>query len=181
MFRQYFGISSLLALCIPAVVSANSLDNTYRLGAGDRVQISVYGEQELSIDELYISSSGKFDYPYLGQIVAVDKTPEQLRKEISNGLKQGYLISPKVRVSVTGFRSVYVNGEVKKPGGYEYQPGLTVDKAIALAGGFTDRASRNKVFITKADSADSDDTKIKVRLSAKISPGDILVIEESFF
>nr|WP_269472790.1 SLBB domain-containing protein [Vibrio taketomensis] len=71
-----------------------------------------------------------------------------------------------------------MNGEVKKPGGYEYQPGLTVDKAIALAGGFTDRASRSKVYIAQNG---SDDNKNKVKLSEKVLPGDIIVIEQSFF
>ena len=178
MLNKLIWIFNLLAFCVIPVSFANSLDITYKLGAGDRVQISVYGEVELSIDDLYISSSGRFDYPYLGQLTAINKTPEQLKQEITTGLEQGYLISPKVRVSVIGFRSFYVNGEIKKPGGYEYQPGLTVDKAIALAGGFTDRASRSNVFITKAGSGNG---KVKVLLSEKVSPGDIIVIEESFF
>ncbi|MEF1292107.1 polysaccharide biosynthesis/export family protein, partial [Vibrio sp. M260118] len=161
-----------------SVVQAKSFEDTYVIGAGDKIQISVYGESDLSIDELYISNSGKFEYPYLGQLNALNKTPESLKNEIINGLKGDYLISPKVRVSVVGFRSIYVNGEVKKPGGYEYQPGLTVDKAIALAGGFTDRAARDKVFVTQSG---SEDAKSKVRLSKKVMPGDIIVIEQSFF
>ncbi|MDC5705018.1 polysaccharide export protein [Vibrio europaeus] len=160
------------------MVEAKSFEDTYNIGAGDKIQISVYGEPDLSIDELYISNSGNFEYPYLGQLNALNKTPEQLKKQIINGLRGDYLISPKVRVSVVGFRSIYVNGEVKKPGGYEYQPGLTVDKAIALAGGFTDRAARDKVFVTQSG---SEDAKNKVRLSKKVMPGDIVVIEQSFF
>lgn len=166
------------ALIISVSVNAQSFDDTYKIGAGDKIQVSVYGEPDLSIEELYISNSGNFEYPYLGQLNALNKTPEKLKKEIINGLKGDYLISPKVRVSVVGFRSIYVNGEVKKPGGYEYQPGLTVDKAIALAGGFTDRAARGKVFITQSG---SDDLKNKVKLSKKVMPGDIIVIEQSFF
>ncbi|MDC5852095.1 polysaccharide export protein [Vibrio europaeus] len=170
--------ASLLFFISLSVVQAKSFEDTYVIGAGDKIQISVYGESDLSIDELYISNSGKFEYPYLGQLNALNKTPESLKNEIINGLKGDYLISPKVRVSVVGFRSIYVNGEVKKPGGYEYQPGLTVDKAIALAGGFTDRAARDKVFVTQSG---SEDAKSKVRLSKKVMPGDIIVIEQSFF
>lgn len=166
----------LVAILLSPLSAA--FQGTYKLGAGDKIQISVYGEEDLSIDELYINNSGNFDYPYLGQISALDKTPEQLKAEITSGLKGDYLISPKVRVSVVEFRSIYVNGEVKKPGGYEYQPGLTVDKAIALAGGFTDRAARSKVFVSKAG---DDETKTKAKLSAKVLPGDIIVIEQSFF
>ncbi|WP_159737474.1 polysaccharide biosynthesis/export family protein [Vibrio atypicus] len=159
-------------------VSAKAFEDTYKIGAGDRLQISVYGEDDLSIDELYISNGGRFEYPYLGQLNALNKTPEQLRNEIVRGLKGDYLIDPKVRVSVIGFRSIYVNGEVKKPGGYEYQPGLTVDKAIALAGGFTDRAARSKVYIAQSGSEES---KSKVKLSNKVMPGDIIIIDQSFF
>ncbi|MDC5819323.1 MULTISPECIES: polysaccharide biosynthesis/export family protein [Vibrio oreintalis group] len=170
--------ASLLFFISLSVAQAKSFEDTYVIGAGDKIQISVYGESDLSIDELYISNSGKFEYPYLGQLSALNKTPESLKNEIINGLKGDYLISPKVRVSVVGFRSIYVNGEVKKPGGYEYQPGLTVDKAIALAGGFTDRAAKDKVYITQSG---SEEIKNKVRLSKKIMPGDIIVIEQSFF
>jgi len=168
----------LLLVVMLFSLQAVAFQGTYKLGAGDKIQISVYGEDDLSIKELYINNSGSFDYPYLGQLKAIGKTPEQLKQEIYSGLKGDYLISPKVRVSVVGFRSIYVNGEVKKPGGYEYQPGLTVDKAIALAGGFTDRAARNKVFVSKAG---EDDTKNKAKLSSSVLPGDIIVIEQSFF
>ncbi|WCP69978.1 polysaccharide export protein [Vibrio tubiashii] len=170
--------AGLLFFASLSIAQAKSFEDTYVIGAGDKIQISVYGESDLSIDELYISNSGKFEYPYLGQLSALNKTPESLKNEIINGLKGDYLISPKVRVSVVGFRSIYVNGEVKKPGGYEYQPGLTVDKAIALAGGFTDRAAKDKVYITQSG---SEEIKNKVRLSKKIMPGDIIVIEQSFF
>ncbi len=171
-------LTFLLLLIIAISFSSFALSKNYNIGAGDKIQISVYGEEDLSIDELYIDNSGNFEYPYLGQLNALNKTSEQLKNEIISGLKGDYLISPKVRVSIIGFRSFYVNGEVKKPGGYEYQPGLTVDKAIALAGGFTDRAARNKVFITQSG---KDNLKNKVKLTSRVSPGDIVVIEQSFF
>ncbi|MGR5237725.1 polysaccharide biosynthesis/export family protein [Vibrio alfacsensis] len=175
---RFFTFTTLLMLLSTVSFHSVAFNSDYTIGAGDKIQIAVYGEEDLSIDELYIDNSGKFDYPYLGQLSALNKTTEQLKEEIINGLKGDYLISPKVRVSIIGFRSIYVNGEVKKPGGYEYQPGLTVDKAIALAGGFTDRASRSKVYIAQAG---KDELKNKVKLSATVSPGDIIVIEQSFF
>ncbi len=168
----------LMALFLAHKATAESVENSFRIGAGDRIQIIVYGEEDLSINDLYINSNGGFDYPYLGRLSALNKTPQQLKQEITAGLKGDYLISPKVRVNIIGFRSIYVNGEVKKPGGYEYQPGLTVDKAIALAGGFTDRASKSKIFITQADNASA---KARVSLTSKIAPGDILVVDQSFF
>ncbi|WP_028024959.1 polysaccharide biosynthesis/export family protein [Enterovibrio calviensis] len=171
-----FCVALTLLFAFPFFSHAN--ENDYTIGAGDKIQIVVYGEEELTIEELYIDSSGEFDYPYLGQILAIGKTTEQLKSEIIQGLEGDYLVSPKVRVGIVGFRSIFVNGEIKKPGGYEFQPGLTVDKAIALAGGFTERASRKSIYITREAKSEP---KNKVSLSAIVSPGDIIVIEQSFF
>ncbi|MDR9828614.1 polysaccharide biosynthesis/export family protein [Vibrio sp. FNV 38] len=150
----------------------------YRLGAGDRIQIVVYGEADLSFNELFITSTGQFEYPYLGRINAINKTTQELTEEITRQLKGDYLIDPKVMVSILSFRKIYVNGEVKKPGGYEYQPGLTIDRAIALAGGFTDRAARSKISIK--NNASNRDT-LKAKLTHQVQPGDIITIDESFF
>ncbi|MEZ8825979.1 polysaccharide biosynthesis/export family protein [Vibrio sp. 10N.261.55.A7] len=155
-----------------------SSDSNYVLGAGDKIQIHVYGEPELSFKELFISSDGVFDYPYLGQIRALNKTTQQLKNEITSGLKGDYLIEPKIMVSVLSFRKIYINGEVKNPGGYEYQPGLTVNKAIALAGGFTDRAAKNSITITNNASGIQ---SAQIKLSKNVRPGDIITIKESFF
>ena len=173
-----FSLFLLLSLGSNFLVAADDFENTYQLGAGDKIQISVYGEDDLSISGLLISSSGAFDFPYLGQLTAKGKTLQQLKSEIQIGLQGDYLINPKVMVNILSFRQIYVNGEVKKPGGYEYQPGLTVEKAIALAGGFTDRASRSAIKVTKAAKGSKE---IKGKLSTKVSPGDIIVIEQSFF
>lgn len=168
----------LFNLLIVFAANADNFEETYKLDAGDKIQIQVYGEEDLSIDELQLSSSGTFDYPYLGQLFAKEKTPEQLKNEIYNGLLGDYLISPKVRVNIVNFRQIYVNGEVKKPGGYEYKPGLTVEKAVALAGGFTDRASRSAISISPAKGG----KELKnVNLKHAITAGDILVIDQSFF
>lgn len=179
--NRFFPLSLILiiiSLFIPTLSLASSIDNNYKLGAGDKITIVVYGENDLSISELLISSSGAFDYPYLGQLRAKGKTPKELKERISNGLKGDYLINPKVMVNIISFRKIYVNGEVKRPGGYEFQPGLTVDKAIALAGGFTDRASRSSI---KLKQADNDRVPKKANLDTEITPGDIIIIEQSFF
>ncbi|MGC9460810.1 polysaccharide biosynthesis/export family protein [Vibrio genomosp. F10] len=161
-------------ICSPLLAD----ETNYRLGAGDRIQIHVYGEPELSFNQLFISSNGLFDYPYLGQIKALNKTTQQLKDQISSGLRGDYLIEPKVMVTVLSFRKIYINGEVKNPGGYEYQPGLTVDKAIALAGGFTERASKRNITVTN-DASGS--LSSKITLDQNVRPGDIITIEESFF
>ncbi len=166
----------LWLFCSLATASTNEQD--YLLDTGDTISIQVYGEQDLSILNILITSDGHFDYPYLGRIKAIQKTPKQIKDEIEAGLKGDYLINPKVMVTINTFRLFYVNGEVRKPGGFEYRPGLTVEKAIALAGGLTDRASRKGVNLTQHKSGK---TVKNVEMHFNVSPGDIVFIDQSFF
>ncbi|PKF50695.1 capsular biosynthesis protein [Enterovibrio nigricans] len=169
-------LAAILLLFIPLVANAASEDK-YVLDDGDRISIKVYGEDDLSMDIL-LSARGQFNYPYLGRIQAAGKSVGDLQYLIAKGLRGDYLVDPKVTVNVIQFRKFYVNGEVNHPGGYDFQPGLTVGKAIAIAGGFTDRASRNKIQKTEAKNGD---THKNVGLSQAVSPGDIIVVEQSFF
>lgn len=174
MLKQHL---ALIALAASLGAHANEYEQNYQLDAGDTIQIEVYNEPDLSIDQLLIGASGNFDYPYLGKLLAKGKTPEQLQQEIYTGLDGEFLVAPKIRVNIITFRNIYINGEVQRPGGYEYRPGLTVDKAIALAGGFTDRASRRGITINKPNSTKAK----KVSLDTEVKPGEIIVVDESFF
>lgn len=149
----------------------------YVLDDGDRISINVYGEEDLSM-EILLSAKGRFDYPYLGRINAAGISMSELQHIIENGLRGDFLIDPKVTVNVIQFRKFYVNGEVNHPGGYDYQPGLTVAKAIAIAGGFTDRAARNKIEKTESKSLETQEI---LSLSQAVKAGDIIVVEQSFF
>tara|TARA_R110002072_G_scaffold89232_4_gene199968 strand:+ start:97265 stop:97786 length:522 start_codon:yes stop_codon:yes gene_type:complete len=148
----------------------------YRLGSGDKISIQVYGEEDLSL-EIGLSDVGTFAYPFLGDIFALGKTPDEVRSQIIAGLKGDYLIDPKVNVSIVEYRSFFIDGEVSKPGGYPYLPGLSLQKAIALAGGFTERASRSKIKVIREVSGK---TEI-LGLEDSVSPGDIVTVEQSFF
>ena len=107
----------------------------YRLGAGDLISINVYDEDDLSL-EVRIGLSGQISYPLLGDVVVSGLTPKLLEEKLTSGLKGPYLIAPSVNVSIIEYRPFYVIGEVKKPGSYPFHPGLTVDKAISISGGF---------------------------------------------
>lgn len=150
----------------------------YTLGSGDTVSISVYGQEDLSL-ETRLTDIGVINYPYLGEISVLGMTVSGLESFIYEGLKGDYLINPSVSVSIIEYRPFFINGEVNDPGGYPYQPGLTVDKAAALAGGYTERASKTKIFIDRSINGK------QVTLSAdrymQILPGDIVNIEQSFF
>jgi polysaccharide export outer membrane protein len=167
-----------ISFFVPSVLAqSNSLDQ-YRLGSGDVVKITVYGQDDLSL-ETRLSDVGIINYPYLGEIKLIGLTLPELESYIYNGLKGDYLIEPSVSVSITDYRPFFINGEVKKPGGYPYQPGLTIDKAAALAGGYTERASKTKIFIVR--DTDGSSTTISVDRSGIVLPGDIVTIEQSFF
>lgn len=172
---------SLLVVASPAISQVNSVEEAaaaYVLDQGDKISIQVFDEPDLTMTAL-VGASGVINYSYLGDITVAGKTAQQLEREITALLQDGYLVNPSVNIAIIEFRPFFINGEVRSPGGYAYQPGLTLDKAIALAGGLTDRASQRKMYILKAL---SDDQKTeKAKMQTKIAPGDIITIKEGFF
>jgi len=159
--------------------SVNLADpNAYVLGNGDVISILVFDESDLSMDAA-IGDSGEINYSYLGALTVSGKTPVQLEREITTALRDGYLVNPSVNVTITQYRPFFINGEVRNPGSYSYQPGLTLDKAIALAGGLTDRASSRRMYVIRAKNVDQD--RKRIRLSSQVGPGDVIEINEGFF
>ena len=154
-------------------------DTEYRIGAGDVLAIKVFGESDLS-PRVKVDEKGKIPYPFLGDLQVAGLTTDELASTILNGLKGPYLIDPRVSVSVAEYRPFYIAGQVRKPGGYVYEPGLTVRKAITLAGGLTDRASTRKIFLQREIDGKTSEP-MTVGLDEAIKPGDIITIEESFF
>ncbi|MDB6063789.1 MAG: Polysaccharide export protein [Verrucomicrobiaceae bacterium] len=171
------GILSLVLLLVSALARAEAaIDQSYRLGAGDEVEIRVYGEDDLLV-RTRLGDSGVISYPFLGEIVARGLTVSELEQLIVKGLKGPYLLDPIVSVNMVEYRPFFLNGEVTKPGAIPFQPGITLRKAIAIAGGFTERANR-----TIADVLRSPDTKSRaITLDEQVRPGDIITIKQSFF
>ncbi|OZG75468.1 capsular biosynthesis protein [Hahella sp. CCB-MM4] len=150
----------------------------YKLGPGDLIRIQVYGENDLTL-EARLGEADSIDYPFLGEIKPVGKTLDQMQAQIAQGLKQGYLVDPRVSVTVLEYRQFYISGEVKNPGGYAYQPGLTVRTAISLAGGFTDDAAEDEIqLISENDPAK---TPHPASQDVRLKPGDTIIVKESFF
>jgi polysaccharide biosynthesis/export protein VpsN len=176
MVRLILAIAAIL--CFPYAAKAQELSN-YRLGAGDTISIRVLGEDDLKRERVRLSDAGTISFPVLGEIRVKGLTVGGLEDFITKGLKGRYLLNPQVTVSIDEYRNFFVNGMVEKPGGYPFSPGLTVRKAISLAGGFKERASRDKINIIRDD--DPKQTPRKVDLNTAVLPGDILTIEESFF
>jgi protein involved in polysaccharide export with SLBB domain len=169
---------SLMLLTSALSLGAEDGLSDYRLGSGDLLSIQVFGEADLSL-EVRLSDAGSFSYPFLGELKVAGKSISQLGEMIRSRLAGDYLVNPNVNVSVKEYREFFINGQVKKPGGYTYQPGLTLQKAVALAGGFTERASKTEIYLVPdGQQARSSDP---VDLSHTLNPGDIIIIEESFF
>ena len=149
--------------------------NSYGLGSGDRLQIVVYRQPDLS-GEFSLDREGYVALPLVGEIAAADLTTRQLEDEIESRLQAGgFLISPQVGVQLVTHRSVYVVGEVGTPGSYEYRNGLTVITAIALAGGYTPRANRSSVTIGRGD------CRFATHADTFVNAGDIVTVSERFF
>lgn len=150
----------------------------YKLGTGDKIRIQVYGEKDL-YEETTVSDRGTISYPFLGELHVAGLTPSQLQDLITRKLKGPYLVNPKVSVDIMEYRPFYVNGEVEKPGGFPFEPGITVRKAISIAGGFKERASPDKIYIIRGN--DPNRRSIKVTLDQMVRPGDIITVQQSFF
>ena len=180
--RSAAGLFLLLVVASPLALAATSntglVKSDYRLGSGDKILISVYGEQDLTV-ETQLGDSGLINYPFLGELKVAGVTVAELEAMIHKGLLGDYLVSPNVHVSILEYRPFFIHGEVERPGGFPYQPGMTVSKAAALAQGFTERASKTKMFVIRGD--DPSQTKEKVELSTLLRPGDVVTVEESFF
>ena len=183
MLQLRYLLLILLSLSAFSTVAQGLADSdpTYTLNTGDHVQVTVFEEPDLSISAV-LDDTGAISFPLLGEIMVRGLTPRQLETNLTEGLRGRFLINPRVNVAIIEYRPFYVRGEVANPGGFPFKPGLTVEKAVSMAGGFTARASKSKFYII---SDDSSDTKGEVRKSAtlgsRIRPGDVINIEQSFF
>ncbi len=149
----------------------------YRLSAGDKVRIAVFGEDDLTVTS-QVSARGTISFPLLGELKVADLTPGDLENLVASRLRGPYLVDPRVSVSIEEYRQFFVMGQVNKPGSYAYLPGLTVRKAVSIAGGYTERASRSKIFVVSE--GDSRQER-KVGQDDPLGPGDTIIVKESFF
>jgi len=178
VLRLAGALAFALAAATAARAQGDNLSN-YRLGSGDVITIQVLGEEDLKRERIRLSDAATISYPILGEIKLFGKTVGELETYIRDGLKGRYLVNPQVTVTIVEYRNFFINGQVEKPGGYPFIPGLTVRKAVSLAGGFKERASKDKIFVIRDD--DKTQTQKRVDQNAVVHPGDIITVEESFF
>ena len=153
-------------------------ENDYLLGTGDRIKVIVFGHEDLS-GEFEIEGTGRVALPLIQEVQAAGLTTREFAEAIAKKLKPDYLTNPKVSVVVLNYRPFYILGEVKSPGSYPYVSGMTVVTAVALAGGYTYRAKKDRAYITRAD--DPEKKEQRADPITRVYPGDVITIPERFF
>jgi polysaccharide export outer membrane protein len=150
----------------------------YVLGAGDRLRIIVFGQDALS-NSYAVDGAGHISMPLIGTVAVLGMTTEQVARALEARYKQGFLREPQVAVEVEAYRPFFILGEVTAAGQYPYVSGMTVEKAVAVAGGFTPRAWQWDVEITRIIQG----TPIiaTVPRDELVRPGDTINVRERFF
>jgi protein involved in polysaccharide export with SLBB domain len=157
--------------------SADLLDNTYKLGSGDRIRLTVFRHEDLS-GEFALDGAGNFAMPLIGEVQAYGLTTRELEQRVADKLKDGYLVDPQVGIEVLNYRPFYILGEVRSPGSYPYVNGMTVLNAVALAGGFSYRALQDDFLLQRGGSNTAGQ---EVDGTTPLLPGDIVTVQERFF
>lgn len=178
MIRTILILLTGLLLSLGGLARAEG-NSQYRLASGDVIRINVFGEKDLSFEEIILSDAGTFSYPFIGEVQARGKTAAEIEAILTDKLKGDYLVDPRVSVRVLKYRQFFISGEVKSPGGYPYQPGLTLRSAAALAGGLTERASERRM--TVIHESDPERRPQPATLDTPVNPGDTITIDQGFF
>jgi polysaccharide biosynthesis/export protein len=150
----------------------------YRVGAGDRLAIKVVGEADLS-GEYIVDASGVLSMPYVQSVTVAGMSTGEIERLIIKKLKSGFLRDPKVSVQAINLRPFYIMGEVTTGGSFAYQPGTTIQSAIAIAGGYGPRADKGEVLLTRKTAKGT--TTYRVPVTTQVYPGDIIYIRERWF
>ena len=153
-------------------------DGAYHLDAGDRLRVVVYGQEGLT-NTYAIDAAGSITLPLVGSVPARGRTPAGLAGEIAARLRNGFIREPSVAVEIDAYRPFFILGEVAAPGQYPYVPNMTVESAVAIAGGFSPRARRDSVTVTHTEASGSG--RFVVPLGTSISPGDTVFVGERWF
>jgi polysaccharide export outer membrane protein len=161
-----------------AAPGSASHDASYRLDTGDKLRVMVYGQEGLT-NTYAIDAGGSITMPLIGSVPARGRTPASLAAEISAKLRNGYIREPSVAVEIEAYRPFFILGEVAAPGQYPYVPNLTVESAVAIAGGFSPRARRDVVTLTHTDATGA--ARVVVPLGTSLNPGDTVLVAERWF
>jgi polysaccharide export outer membrane protein len=153
-------------------------EEAYALDSGDKLRVVVFGQEGLTAS-YSVDTGGSITMPLIGAVPARGYTPAQLQQAIAAKLRQGYVREPHVAVEVEAYRPFFILGEVTLPGQYPYVPNMTVETAVAIAGGFTPRAYRWDVEVSRSSTGVT--ARQKVPVIAPVRPGDTINVGERWF
>ena len=161
-----------------APTAQNQGEVAYALGSSDRLRVNVFGHTDLS-GEFEVDGTGLISMPLIGQLPAAGLSTAELENAIAARLSDGYVLNPRVSVEVINYRPFYILGEVGRPGEYPYTSGLTVQNAVAAAGGFTYRANKRIVYIKSMEG--NEEVVYNLTPGTRVQPGDTVRIGERIF
>lgn len=168
---------AMVALLMTALSAASLAQSGYRLGTGDKLRVTVFGEEDAS-GEYEIDGGGSISVRLLGRVQVKGLTVSEVEQALIDQYRsRGFFRNPRVSIELTNLRPFFILGEVEKRGSYPYVNGLTVAQAIAIAGGYTYRASRSRITIQRVGAAKEE----SVSEEAPVLPGDIIRVPERFF
>jgi polysaccharide export outer membrane protein len=162
----------------PPVAYAPAAQPSYTLDSGDRLRVVVFGQEGLT-NSFVVDASGQIAMPLIGTVSARGLTTDQLSARISEALRQGFVREPHVAVEVEAYRPFFILGEVAAPGQYPYTPNMTVETAVAIAGGFGPRALHNPVIVSR--NGNGQVFRIEAPITTQIRPGDTVRVQERWF
>ena len=163
----------------PVAYAPAAPDNQpYTLDAGDRLRVVVFGQDGLS-NSYVVDASGHIAMPLIGTVSARGATTDELSNRISDRLRQGFIKEPHVAVEIEAYRPFFILGEVTQPGQYPFVADMTVETAVAIAGGFGPRAFRRTVTVTRIIRGQQ--VRMTVPVGYPIRPGDTINIQERWF
>jgi polysaccharide export outer membrane protein len=172
------GLGSACAAGAAPGSGANANPPAYRLGSGDQLRITVFGEADLT-GQYIVNSAGAVAFPLVGDVAAQGKTLPEFTAVLTDALVPGYLRNANVAVEVMNYRPFFILGEVRTPGSYTYSANLTVMNAVATAQGFTYRANKGIVFIKHA--GEDSERRYRLTTTTPVRPGDTIRIAERIF
>lgn len=167
-------------LPLETVAALPAADSGYKIGPGDILRISTYAETELT-NEFTVLPNGKLAFPLTGEVDVAGLTTEEVRALLEQRLSGGLVRNPRLAVNIAEFRPFYILGEVAKPGRYPFEPNMTLQRAVAVAGGYTVRANSRELILHRDGDSVNRRLPIEVRTQFAVRPGDVLTVPKRYF
>jgi polysaccharide export outer membrane protein len=166
------------APAMPVRMAMPEDDGPYTLDTGDKLRVVVFGQDNLS-NTYAVDAAGQVTLPLIGAVNARGLTTQQLAGAITGRLKQSFIRDPSIAVEVEVYRPFFVLGEVTYPGQYPYVPHMSVENAISIAGGFSSRAQKSPVTVTRRFQGVP--ARYALPLHSRVRPGDVITVGERWF